>query len=208
MNIPAKQPRPDTQSPDLPPLHNLSISPVPYGGPTSGTPGQDYRYSGVFGPPGPQGVATGWGSPGAGKRGSRSGLPQVRRDSLHVAHHKSRLTSRIGTRREIRPLHIPLTLFDETTTLLQHSHHPLRPTRVPQMALRILSPTLNTAHTNPIRTRPWSMDPFSRLPSPPPLLPLRKYHTTLRTPRSHRNPSPSAATDTATASACLPSTTT
>ncbi|ORX34829.1 hypothetical protein BD324DRAFT_653085 [Kockovaella imperatae] len=72
-----------SQSPPLPNLHTLSISPYP-SAQSAGV--HDYRYNGVFGPPGQGMMPTSAGSSGGGgggggggwspnKRGSRSGLP-------------------------------------------------------------------------------------------------------------------------------------
>lgn len=62
-------PPPSSQSPPLPNMQSLSIS--PYGN----APVNDYRYNGVFGPPVPNAGSQGWNNPN--KRGSRTGLPPV-----------------------------------------------------------------------------------------------------------------------------------
>lgn len=135
-------PPPSSQSPPLPNLQSLSIS--PYGG-TS--PVNDYRYNGVFGPPVPAAGTQGWNNPN--KRGSRSGLPPVSRLLVITLGHLRLVTQpartdcarRIGTTllRVSRPI-LTLTPSGET---------PLRPRHCRLLHLR----PRHQRQDRPIRTR-------------------------------------------------------
>jgi hypothetical protein len=136
---------PPSQSPPLPNLHQLSISPYNAG------PPNDYRYNGVFGPPGPGNGGGNQGWTNNSKRSSRSGLPSV---SICAVCGWTGLTFRTGTSRHRENRPTPILMHSVETHLhhlpyhLHHQQHP-HPQQAHQIHTAASTHILTTRLTHP-----------------------------------------------------------